>query len=58
MLDQRGQLLPAVLGFATLPLPSYDRSLHALRTWMDSWAGIDGWRWGWRGRATISSSPM
>src|SRR5207249_3357011 len=23
----------------TLPLPSYDRALHALRTWLDSWAG-------------------
>ena len=40
MLDQRGRLLRAVLGFAALPLASYDRSLHALRTWLDSWAGI------------------
>ena len=40
MLDQRGQLLQAALGFAGLPRPSYDRSLHALRTYLDSWAGI------------------
>jgi hypothetical protein len=23
-----------------LPLPSYDRALHALRSWRDSWSGI------------------
>ena len=40
MLDQRGQFLRAAVGFATLPLPSYDRALHSLRTWLDSWAGI------------------
>ncbi len=40
MLDQRGQLLQAVLGFAGLPRPSYDRALRALRTRLDSWAGI------------------
>ena len=40
MLDQRGQLLRAALGFAGLPRPSYDRSLWALRTWLDSWSGI------------------
>ena len=40
MLDQRGQLLRAVLGFAGLPRPSSDRSLWALRTWLDSWSGI------------------
>jgi hypothetical protein len=40
MLDQRGQLLRAALGFAGLPRPSYDRSLWTLRTWLDSWAGI------------------
>ncbi len=39
MLDQRGQLLRAALGFAGLPRPSYDRSLWALRTWLDSWCG-------------------
>ena len=40
MIDQRGPLLIAALGFAALALPSYDRSLHALRSWLDSWAGI------------------
>ena len=40
MLDERGQFLRAAVGFATLPLPSYDRALHSLRTWLDSWAGI------------------
>ena len=40
MLDQRGQLPRAALGFAGLPRPSYDRALWALRTWLDSWAGI------------------
>jgi hypothetical protein len=40
VLDQRGQLLRAALGFAGLPRPSYDRSLWALRFWLDSWAGI------------------
>ena len=36
----RGRLLVAALGFAGLPRPSYDRSLWALRTWLDSWSGI------------------
>jgi len=40
VLDQRGQLLRAALGFAGLPRPSYDRSLWALRFWLDSWSGI------------------
>ena len=40
MLDQRGQLLQAALGLAGLPRPSYDRSLWALRTWLDSWSGV------------------
>ena len=40
MLDQRGQLLRAALGFAGCSLPSYDRALWALRTWLDSWTGI------------------
>ena len=40
MLDQRGQLLRAALGFAGLPRQSYDRALWALCTWLDSWAGI------------------
>ena len=34
MLDQRGHLLRAALGFAGLPRPSYDRALHALRSWL------------------------
>src|SRR2546426_1862360 len=38
--DQRGRLLMAALGFAGCALPSYDRALHALRTWLDSWSGI------------------
>jgi len=40
VLDQRGRLLVAALGFAGLTMPSYDRALHALRSWLDSWAGI------------------
>jgi hypothetical protein len=40
VLDQRGQLLTAALGFAVLARPSSDRALWALRTWLDSWARI------------------
>ncbi len=40
MIDQRGRLLMAALGFAWCSMLSYDRALHALRTWLDSWAGI------------------
>jgi hypothetical protein len=40
VLDPRCQLLRAALGFSTCSMPSYDRALHALRTWLDSWAGI------------------
>jgi hypothetical protein len=40
VLDQRGRLLRAALGFAGLPRPSDDRALWALRTWLDSCAGI------------------
>ena len=40
MLHQRGRLLRAALGFAGLPHPPYDRTLWALRAWLDSWAGI------------------
>ena len=36
----RGQLLRAAVGFAGCSMPSYDRALHALRTLLDSWAGI------------------
>jgi len=38
--DQRGRLLVAALGFATLPRPSSDRALWALRFWLVSWRGI------------------
>jgi len=38
VLDQRGQLLRAALGFAGLP--DTDRALHVLRSYLDSWAGI------------------
>jgi hypothetical protein len=40
VLDQRGLLLRAAVGFATCSMPSYDRALWALRTWLDSWSGI------------------
>jgi hypothetical protein len=39
VLDHRGQLLRAALGFAGLSRPTSDRALHALRTWLDSWPG-------------------
>ena len=40
MLDQRGRLFVAALGFAGCSMPSYDRALWALRFWLDSWSGI------------------
>ena len=40
MLDPRGQLLRAAVGFAGCSMPSYDRALWALRKWLDSWPGI------------------
>jgi len=40
MLDPRGRLLLAALGFAGLAMPSFDRGLHGPRTWLDSWSGI------------------
>jgi hypothetical protein len=40
MTDRRARLLVAALGFAGSSMPSYDRALHALRTWLDSWSGI------------------
>jgi hypothetical protein len=40
LLDLRGQLLRAAIGFAGCAMPSYDRALHALRTWLDTWSGI------------------
>jgi len=40
VLDHRGRLLITALGFAGCSMPSYDRALHALRYWLDSWPGI------------------
>ena len=40
MVNQRGQLLRAALGFAGLPRPSYDLALLALRSWLDTWSGL------------------
>ena len=40
MTDQRGRLLVAALGFAGCSMPSYDRALDALRSWLDSSRGI------------------
>ena len=40
MLDQRSRLLWAAVGFAGCSILSYDRALHALRSWLDSWPGI------------------
>ena len=35
-----GRLFFAAVGFAALPLPSYDRALRALRTWLDTLSSI------------------
>ena len=40
MLDQRGRLLVAALGFAGLRPSSHDRTLRVLRSWLDSCAGV------------------
>src|SRR5499427_5552555 len=40
MLDRRGQLLRAAIGFSGCSMPSYDRTLWALRSYLDSWDGI------------------
>jgi len=40
VIDQRGQLLRTALGFAGCSMLSYDRALHALRVWLDTWSGI------------------
>jgi hypothetical protein len=53
MLDQRGQLLRAAVGFAGCSMPSYDRALHGLRSWLDSWAGIGPVAQGWRAQVGI-----
>src|SRR5215831_14471638 len=52
MLDQRGQLLRAAVGFAGCSLPSHDRALWALRTWLDSWTALVMSSWGCIGKAT------
>jgi hypothetical protein len=39
VLDHRGRLLVAALGFVGLPGPR-DLVLEALRSWLDSWPGI------------------
>jgi hypothetical protein len=38
--DPRGKLLRAAVGFAGCSIPSYDRALWALRSWLDFWSGI------------------
>jgi hypothetical protein len=40
MLDQRGRLLVAALGFVSLCDAPPDIALDRLRTWLDSWSGI------------------
>jgi hypothetical protein len=55
VLDQRGQLLVAALGFAECSMPSYYPALHALRSWLDSCRASGTSRSAWRARATISS---
>jgi len=55
MLDQRGQLLRAALGFAGLPRPSYDRALWALRPGSTPGPGSDTSPSAWRGRVTTCS---
>jgi len=40
VLDQGGRLLVAALGFTGCSMPSHDRALWALRTWLESWSGI------------------
>ena len=45
----------AALGFAGLSLPSYDRALHALRFWLDSWDGLGRIALGMARRASCAS---
>ena len=40
MLDQRGRLLVAALGFVSLRDAPADPALTRLHTWLDSWPGI------------------
>jgi hypothetical protein len=56
VLDQRGRLLIAALGFAGLPHPSYDCALWALRTWLDSWSSIGRIAVGMAHQGFVSSS--
>lgn len=37
---RRSTYRAGALWFAAFPLPSYGSALRALRTWLDSWAGI------------------
>jgi hypothetical protein len=39
VLDQRGRLLSAALGFVGLRSASADAALDRLRSWLDSWPG-------------------
>jgi len=50
-----GPTRPASQGSTRIrrPLPSYDRSLHALRTWLNSWARIEHVAVGCTVKATI-----
>jgi hypothetical protein len=56
MLDQRGQLLRAAIGFSGCSMLSYDRALWALRSYLDSWDGIGRVAVGMHRHATIFSS--
>jgi hypothetical protein len=62
MLDQRGQLLRAALGFAGCSMPPYDRALWALRTLARllfreiGYVAVDDARGGSRQRARPSDS--
>ena len=40
MIDQRGRLLRAALGFAGLCHAPPDAALDRLRAWLDSWSGV------------------
>src|SRR2546422_6138925 len=40
MLDGRGRLLTAALGFAALRAAPRDTALDVLKIWLDSWRGI------------------
>jgi hypothetical protein len=40
VLDVRGRLLLAALGFVTLPAAPHHAALYALHDWLDSWRGV------------------